>query len=94
VDANFRRQLEAVMNNTGSTTNDLNVRYFSTDEHVIGTCGKCGGPVVAHCGVWAGSRTPPERCKDCGAEAKPDPRMAQWGPVREMREPPAGGDKT
>jgi hypothetical protein len=47
---------------------------------IVGTCGKCGGPIVLP-KVWSGM-CPPERCQNCGRAVKP--AIGQYGPVREM----------
>jgi len=61
-----------------------NVRTFC-DVAVIGTCGKCGGPVVSPV-IWMSSESggrPLKYCEDCGAVPR-QPEWSDWGPVIEM----------
>lgn len=68
----------------------LNARISTIppNHNVTGTCGKCGGPVIAPI-MWGGTltgngpATPPESCMDCGAIPKPFITPIH-GPIREM----------
>lgn len=56
------------------------------NEIAVGTCGKCGGPVVTPA-LWVTSNIndpAPRYCKDCGANPKPE-LPQKWGPLLEMK---------
>jgi hypothetical protein len=61
-------------------------KTIPTDHNVVGTCGKCGGPII--CPIFwtstVGADNPfPEWCMDCGAKPKPVV-YPSYGPIREM----------
>lgn len=59
-------------------------RAIPTNHIVVGTCGNCGGPVIAQM-FYSGSYPIPEWCMDCGARPK-QVIVPQWGPLKEMIE--------
>lgn len=52
-----------------------------SNDVICGTCGLCGGPVVAP-GLWAGAGPAPKICRDCGAHAR-----EAYGPTLPMIKP-------
>lgn len=61
------------------------IRSIPVNHNVCGTCGKCGGPIIAP--IFFASSAPgdaaPEWCMDCGAIPKKEVRP-DYGPIREM----------
>lgn len=50
--------------------------------HIVGTCGRCGGPVELP-DVWMGIYPPTPTCRQCGATAKEN-----HGQKLDMDDPP------
>jgi len=73
------------MSETSGIRSDVRVFH---DENVVGTCGKCGGPIVVPI-YWVSSVGNNEKiasyCKDCGRTPK-KVMHPTWGPVIEMEE--------
>ena len=69
-----------------ATAPQSDVRIIPTSHNVVGTCGKCGGPIISPMIYCSGdTATPaPEWCMDCGAKPRPEKPYPFYGPVREM----------
>ena len=74
--------------------NELNTISYKSDNHyvvipenhnVVGTCGKCGGPIISPM-IWTTTESresAPEWCMNCGSKPKKIV-YPNYGPVREM----------
>ena len=51
------------------------------DQHIIGTCSRCGGPVSVP-NIWGGVIPPVPTCQNCGAV-----KRTKYGPVIDMEDP-------
>ena len=59
---------------------------FWSNQRTIGTCGRCGGPIVEqeHTESNAFKEAQPAKCADCGARIKSVEFRPTYGPVRIM----------
>ena len=62
------------------------IRQIPTNHNVVGTCGKCGGPIISPI-FWTSTEGPYEAplewCMDCGAKPKKI-ITASYGAIRKM----------
>ena len=73
------------MDSSLECTDPGDVRILPTNYQFAGTCGNCGGPVIAPI-VWSDdctAREPLEYCMDCGARPKKK-IYPSFGPIMEM----------